>query len=134
MTTEAQRWERTSTAGRARRVLVLDDDANSRTITKYVLEQAGHVGEVVANARAALAALISFAPDVVLYEWDLRGDAGIGLAARLRALSARLGRALLVIAVSVLEEPSAFRTREGVDDYFTKPLDLGALARLIRRI
>ena len=70
----------------------------------------------------------------MLYEWDLRGDAGIGLAARLRALSVPLGRALVVIAVSVLDEPQAFRAREGVDDYFTKPLDLGVLARLIRRI
>jgi DNA-binding response OmpR family regulator len=115
-------------------VLVLDDDYGSRTITKYVLEQAGHVCEVAANARSALAAMITLTPDVVLYEWDLRGDAGIGLAARLRELSARFGHALRVIAVSALDEPCAFREREGVDEYFTKPLDLGALARLIRSI
>jgi DNA-binding response OmpR family regulator len=131
MTTETRRRKRPSTIGRARRVLVLDDDAGSRRITKYVLEQAGHVCEVVENARSALAAMATFAPDVVLYEWDLRGDAGIGLASRLRAVSARLGRALIVIAASAVDEPSAFRAREGVDDYFTKPLDLGVLARLI---
>lgn len=134
MTTETRRRKRPSTIGRVRRVLVLDDDASSRRITKYVLEQAGHVCEVVASAGSALAAMARFAPDVVLYEWDLRGDAGIGLASRLRAVSARPGRALVVIAVSALDEPSAFRAREGVDDYFTKPLDLGVLARLIRRI
>jgi CheY-like chemotaxis protein len=101
-----------STIGRARRVLVLDDDDGSRAITKYVLEEAGHVCEVVVSALAALAAIVTFAPDVVLYEWDLRGDAGIGLAARLRAASAGLGRALVVIAVSVLDETPAFRARE----------------------
>lgn len=134
MTTQTRRRKRTSTIGRARRVLVLDDDAGARTITKYVLEQAGHVCELVANARAALAAISTFTPDVVLHEWDLRGDAGVGLAARLRERSARLDRALHVIAVSALDEPSEFRERESVDDYFTKPVDLGALARLIRRI
>ena len=134
MTTEPRRRKRTPTAGHARRVLVLDDNATSQTITKYVLEGAGHVCEVVATARAALAAIATFTPDVVLYEWDLRGDAGIGLAAQLRERSGRLARALVVIAVSVIDEPSEFRARESVDDYFTKPLDLGALARLIRQI
>lgn len=134
MTTETRRRKRTSTAGRARRVLVLDDHAGSRTITKYVLEGAGHICDAVANARAALASISTFTPDVVLYEWDLRGDAGIGLPARLRERSTRLARALVIIAVSVIDEPDDFRARESVDDYFTKPLDLGALARLIRRI
>ncbi len=125
----SRRRRRASNAG-ARRVLVFDEHEGSRTVTCHVLAAEGHIIEAVSSVRALLAAVERFRPDVVIYEWNLRNDAGIGLAAKLHARAA--ARQLTVIAVSTLNEPDGFRTRESVQAYFTKPLDMAVLDRAVR--
>ena len=81
----------------------------------------GHVCEQVGTAAAAIAAIDSFRPEIVILEWSFRDGSGRGLAAALRARSLTHGQPLLVIAFSSLDEPPEFRSSEQVDAYFTKP-------------
>lgn len=116
-----------------RRILVVDQHVASRTTTSIVLTSRGHLCQHVDSAASAIAAVDAFRPDVVIYEWNLRGDDAAGLAQQLKAQARNYGSELVVIAVSTVEEPDGFSQRERVDAYFTKPIRIGELEREIDR-
>lgn len=127
----SQPWERSSEAcvASGRRILLFDPHAPSRTITSLVLSKRGHVCEHADSTASAIAAFDVFRPDVVIYEWDVRGDDALGLARQFRARAETDGRALVVIAVSAADEPVGFCEREELDAYFTKPVFATELER-----
>jgi CheY-like chemotaxis protein len=114
------------------RVLVVDEHDGSRTVMCHVLRGRGHLCETVLDASAAMCAIETFRPDIVLYEWCLRRGDGLGLAAKMRSASVRDGRVVRVIVVSVMAEPAGFCLHELVDAYFTKPVDMSILQRELR--
>lgn len=116
-----------------RRILVVDQHAASRTTTSIVLTSRGHLCQHVDSTASAIAAVDEFRPDVVIYEWNLRGDDAVGLPQQLKTQAKNYGSDLLVIAVSTAEEPDGFSQRERVDAYFTKPVRMGELEREIDR-
>ena len=109
------------------RVLVLDEHDGSRAVMCQLLRMRGHGCWPALDSTGALLAVEALRPDVVLYEWCLRGGGGLGLAEKMRSASAKDGRVVRVAAVSVLTEPAGFRVRELVDAYFTKPVDMSKL-------
>ncbi len=111
------------------RVLVLDEHAGSRAVMGFALQQLGCTQLAVDTCEAALAALDTFLPHAVIYEWNLRKGSGLGLARRLRERSK--DRRLSIVAVSSLDEPSDFRVREPVDAYLTKPFRAAELATIV---
>lgn len=115
--------------GGARRILLFDPHPQSRTTTSLVLSKRGYVCEPVDSTASAIAAMDAFRPDVVIYEWDLRGGSALGFAKELRARAEGYGCSLIVIAVSAADEPAGFSQREDIDAYFTKPVYVGELER-----
>ena len=101
-----------------RRLLLVDGDATSRTVFKHMFVKRGHQVWLATTADEAVALAKTEVIEVVLYDWSVRDNTGVGLAARLRAASAW---PLAILAVSVLDEPEGFREREDVDDYLVKP-------------
>jgi len=75
----------------------------------------------------------TFAPTVVILEWQFRDGTGIGLCHRLRTRSAACGRSIIVIAVSATNEPSGFRALDQVDEYLTKHATTDAIERAFAR-
>lgn len=116
-----------------RRILVVDQHVASRTTTTIVLSSRGHLCQHVDSAASAIAAVDAFRPDVVIYEWNLRGDDAMGLPRQMKEQAKSYGSDLVVIAVSTAEEPDGFSQRERVDAYFTKPVTIGELEREIAR-
>lgn len=112
------------------RVLLLEDHEGSRFVTRYALRSLGHECVAVGDVQAALLLTGSFAPDVVIYEWNTRNEQRVGLAATFRERSP--GRALVLIALSAVEEPPGFRERERIDGYLTKPFHPRDLVPLLR--
>ncbi len=109
-----------------RRILVLDDHQQSRTIACLLLRAAGHTCEPVTSVMEALMSLDSFKPDVLIYECHRRAGDGLGLARQLRSRAP----GLQIIVTSALDEPEGFAAREPIDAYLTKPfslIELGAL-------
>lgn len=104
------------------RILVVEDHAATCTVVKQVLAMRGHPCEIVDDVPAALRAVDTFEPEVVLLEWSRRDGRGLGLASQLRLRSNAQGRSLVIAAWSVLDQPTGFR--EDVDAYFTKPSSL----------
>jgi two-component system, OmpR family, response regulator len=115
-----------------RRVLVVDDYRDSRYVTCVALGLRGHTCGHVGSSRDALEAIGTFRPDVVVLEWALRDGSGIGLATRLRDVSAEHGIALRVIAASSQDEPNGLSAAEGFEAYLSKPVSMDELDDLLR--
>jgi len=111
------------------RVVIFDDHAGSRDVLGVRLATRGHACRVVETAEAAVAALTSDHPQVVIYDWRTRSGVYAGLASTMRKIAGASGRELLIIVTSSQDQPHPFD--EDVDAYFTKPLDMGELIAFV---
>ncbi|MCA1816835.1 MAG: PAS domain S-box protein [Acidobacteria bacterium] len=73
------------------RVLVVEDDADSRELLVAVLEQCGADVVAVASAPEAMRSLADWRPDVLVSDIEMPGEDGYSLIRRLRALPAERG-------------------------------------------
>jgi PAS domain S-box-containing protein len=118
---------------RARRILVVDDNTDAAESLQRILEIYGHTVRAVADGYAALEALETFRPTVVLLDIGLPELDGYEVARRIRAMPH--GRNICLCAITGWGQPEdKRRAREaGFDEHMTKPVDLGALTALIAR-
>lgn len=115
------------------RIVVVDDDEDSRELFVAVLRINGFEAEPFATGEDALAAVLEHPPDAALLDITLAGSIdGYELARRLRAAGAH-DRVVLVAVTG----HSASKVRdEGVrfDAVFTKPVDPDILVAELRRL
>lgn len=111
------------------KILIVDQHAPSIAVLSHALASRGYAFETASSVGEAIARIVSFSPDVVVYEWNLR-EGGHGVAKRFRAASLS---ALTVIALSALNEPDGFREAEHVDAYLKKPFDAAQLESALAR-
>ena len=97
------------------RVLVVDDDDDSRDLVGAILAHQGILTRSVRSARAALQALATFRPQVLVSDIAMPEEDGYSLMRRVRALPVEEGGAIPAIALS------AFQT----DEDRKKALDAG---------
>ncbi|HEY9813243.1 MAG TPA: response regulator, partial [Candidatus Sericytochromatia bacterium] len=69
------------------RVLVVDDDPDSREFVSFVIEQAGAEIKEVASAREALAAITQYQPDILVSDIGMPEEDGYSLIRKVRLLS-----------------------------------------------
>lgn len=120
-----------SRPGRCRRILIVDDNAESADMLGALLTFEGFQVELAPDAPSALQRIDGIAPDAVLLDIGLPGMDGFELARRLRRRSPQ--RRTLLIAVSGWGAP---RDRElsraaGIDHHLVKPVDTAALIELL---
>ena len=106
------------------RVLVVDDDDDSRDLVGAILAHQGILTRSVRSARAALQALETFRPQVLVSDIAMPEEDGYSLIRRVRALSAEEGGAIPAIALS------AFQT----DGDRKKALDAGFTLHLAKPV
>ena len=123
--TESSANERTR-----RRVLVVDDNVDAAEMLRLWLEIEGHEARAVHDGPAALDALHSFSPEVVLLDIGLRPMDGYEIARRMRAVR---GRDILLIAVTGWgqEEDRRRAIEAGFDAHLTKPASDAQLRALL---
>jgi DNA-binding response OmpR family regulator len=112
------------------RLLIVDEYPQTRETAPAVYGHYGYEIHVVSTPQDALAAMRAFRPDAVILEWFFRQGGVSGLATQLRA--AAEPTRLVVIALSVFDEPADFQQRELVDAYFVKPTPADVIDRAIR--
>jgi CheY-like chemotaxis protein len=111
------------------RVLVVEDDADSRDAIRLTLEASGASVATAASASEALAALAAQPCDVVVSDLAMPEQSGFWLITKIRQLFPR--RHVPVIAVTGHPFPPDGVLRAGFDDVMQKPPDPDALCAAV---
>ena len=115
------------------KVLIVDDDRESREVMLEALRGDGASVFAVTSASEAIVALRVFKPDVVLSDIAMPGRDGYAVLAGVRAFETELGRHVPVAAVTAYARPEdrARAIAAGFDEYVAKPVDPAALAFVV---
>src|SRR3954471_14617930 len=113
-------------------ILVVDDEADIRTLLKEILSEEGYEVDVAANAVQARASRARQTPDLVLLDIWMPDVDGITL---LREWSASTSDGCPVVMMSGhgTVETAVEATRLGAFDFVEKPLSLQKLLRTVER-
>jgi diguanylate cyclase (GGDEF)-like protein/PAS domain S-box-containing protein len=113
-------------------VLVVDDDAGGRRLTRAILQKAGFEVQEAANGELALQAIETAMPDLVLLDVSMPVMDGFTACAQLRKLPG--GAAVPVVMMTGLDDtPSIERAFEvGATDFITKPINWTVLPHRVR--
>jgi DNA-binding response OmpR family regulator len=116
------------------RVLVVDDDADIRSLLRHLLERAGYAVVEAANGREGLRALYASAPDLVLLDVSMPELDGWQTLERIRDLS---DVPVLMLTARAAELEKVRGLKAGADDYVSKPFGrqelLARVEALLRR-
>jgi CheY-like chemotaxis protein len=115
-----QRTEQTATAV-PRRVLVIEDDADSGEMLKMLLSHHGYEVDVASSLDAAVAKLAE-GWDVVVSDIGLPDGSGLEVARRARRLSRPPQRLIALTGYGSCDDVQASR-EAGFDDHVVKPID-----------
>lgn len=118
------------------RVLLVEDDPQSRRFAARVLESAGAHIELASNGEAAIAAAAQQTYDVILMDLHLPGIDGADAALAIRAAERDAGRASapILALTGLVDRALTDRCRSaGVSDFLVKPLSPQALVGAIEK-
>jgi len=114
-----------------KKVLVVDDNADSGEMLVELLSAWGHEAVYAADGPQALSVAVELQPDVTLLDIGLPGMDGYEVATRLRALPMS-DRARIIALSGYGQDEDRKRSREaGCDDHLVKPVDLTKLAEIV---
>ena len=113
----------------SRSVVLVEDNFDVARTMVVALEQAGYQVVLFRDAFSALAGLSDLKPDAILLDIGLPGMDGYELAAKLK--ERRNLRHALFIAISGFKEHQTAETTNDFDHYFTKPVNLSSLLKLL---
>lgn len=125
-------WENKTTL-KGIRVLVVDDELDSRTILTCMLDSYDAETMVVASAHEVLTVLESFNPDILISDIGMPEINGYDLLRQIRTLTSERKQPLPAIAVTAYarEEDRQQVLAAGFQGYISKPVDLGKLMAMI---
>jgi signal transduction histidine kinase/CheY-like chemotaxis protein len=126
-----QQAVKTTPAGEARRVLVVDDNVDAAESMRMLLEHAGHSVAVTHDGRAALTLAAEFAPDVCVLDIGLPSMDGYKLAQALRDTLTGQGMLLIALTGYGQAQDRARSKAAGFDHHLVKPVAPDALLGLI---
>ena len=116
-----------------RRILVVDDDAAVRFLTRHKLASIGAVVDECADGENALQTLTQQRYDLIVLDLNLPGLDGYALTKRIRAGESGIDRQICIVAQS--SEPAAvaqIKTRKAaMDGFVAKPSAQGALLQAL---
>ncbi len=111
-------------AGKASKILIVDDDDSIRSLLQQELGDAGYSIEEARNGKEALAAVRKQRPDLIILDIMMPEMNGFDVAAVLKNDPQTMDIPIIVLSI-VQDKTRGFRI--GVDRYLTKPIDTGLL-------
>jgi signal transduction histidine kinase len=121
--------EKVTASPAARRILIVEDNDDTRLMLRELLERCGHAVQAVAGGEKGLDAIRRQPPDVALIDIGLPDLDGYRLAQTIRAE----GQTVYMIALTGYGQPEDRRRAlaAGFDAHLTKPVNLGELSQII---
>jgi PAS domain S-box-containing protein len=116
------------------RVLVVDDEADTRATLRALLEQLGARPTVVATAGEAFTVVCQSPPDVLLSDIAMPGEDGYTLIRRIRANIDGTHLPAAALSARVDNETKVHAADAGFQEYLTKPIDPTLLAQALARL
>jgi len=114
-----------------KRILIVDDDIQFRSVLVYLLNKEGYVVSGVESAESALQSFKKSVPDLILLDVMLPGMDGIELCKELRKMRKAADTVIIMISEKGEEEDVARGLYACADDYLPKPFSNNILlARL----
>ena len=109
------------------KILLVEDDVESRRNLKRLIERRGHEVVAVGSAEEAQAELRAHDFPFLILDWMLPGMSGVELCRRVRA--EERGDELFIVLATARADTADLEQAlaAGANDYLTKPLDLGLL-------
>jgi PAS domain S-box-containing protein len=116
------------------KVLVIDDEHDSVTIVRRILERCGAEVRGANSMNDALGEFAQFCPDVVLSDIGMPGNDGYELIGRLRSMPG--GRAVPAVALTALarSEDRTRALRAGFQMHVAKPVDFTELVAVVQNL
>ena len=120
----AMRFERHTTLA-GLRILIIDDDEDTRDLIKTMIEQYGAESRRAGTIAEALTAVEEWKPSILLSDIGLAGEDGYDLIRRVRALSPDRGGDTPAVAVTAYASGEDRRRAldAGFQSHITKPVD-----------
>jgi CheY-like chemotaxis protein len=115
----------------ARRILAIEDNADSAQSLKEVLELSGHTVEIAGSGPEGLEKARSFHPEIVLCDIGLPAMNGFEFARAMRADPALRSLALVAVSGYAAAADLEMAAAAGFDRHLTKPVDRDELERVI---
>jgi CheY-like chemotaxis protein len=112
-------------------VLIVEDNADSRTMLHAMLELWGHEVHEAADGERGLERAVAVRPDIALIDVGLPGLDGYELARQIRASVG--GVHIFLVAVTGYGDPDDLRRARaaGFDSHLVKPVDVKTLAGIL---
>lgn len=117
-----------------RQILVVEDEKDLSELLVYNLKRAGHQATAVASGRAALAAVASRVPDLVILDVMLPELSGTEVASRLRSNPQTAGVPIIMVTAKGEEVDQIVGLTVGADDYITKPFSMKVLMARVEAV
>jgi CheY-like chemotaxis protein len=115
----------------ARRLLIVDDNADSANAMAKILRLGGHDVAVAFDGDEALASARSRCPEAVVLDIGLPGMDGYEVARRLREECSCEKALIIAVTGYGQDQDRAMALEKGFDHHLVKPVDLGELKRIL---
>lgn len=118
------------------RVLVVDDEADTRNFLSFMFEEYGAVATAVASVDEALAVLEQAKPDILISDIGMSEQNGYTLIRKLRSLEPEKGGCIPAIALTAYtrEEDRLEALSAGFQQHLSKPIDPTKLIAMVANI
>lgn len=115
-------------------ILVVDDDADIRSVIAFKLTRAGFTAFEEGDGEAGLAAAAQERPDVLLIDWMMPRLSGLELCLAVRA-DPELRSTPVIMLTAKAQEPDIERAfAAGADDYIVKPFSPRELVSRVQAV
>ena len=116
----------------AHRILFVEDDEDTATFVKELLERHGYQVAIAKDGGQAQTTFMMRKPDFVILDLILPGESGFEICERLKQIDEHTP--VLVLSAIDLQDARDLATRMGADGYLTKPFDPDELVENIETI
>lgn len=117
------------------RVLIVEDEQDIAGLIKHTLERSGSAeAEIVGTGDAALKAVASRPPDLIILDLNLPVLGGLEVCRLLRARSDARHLPIIMLTAKSSESDRVTGLELGADDYVTKPFSLRELTARVRAV
>lgn len=118
----------------AKRVLIVDDEANIVAALDYLLRRSGYEVSVAATGDEALRQMEAFAPDLVLLDVMMPQKSGYEVCRRIRERPEWAAVKIVMLSAKGREAEVSKGMSLGADLYVTKPFSNAELVARIREL